>query len=313
MEENTLPDNKKNEEVSADTGSSTPAEEKPVKRTVLDYDDVVKMAPFFDGKPKLVNRIFKLLSMDKVNWIHSLHFDTPGVPFCTGLLGTLGCDIRVDNEEVLDAFPGAFVTVSNHVFGALDGMMMIDLVGRHRPKYKFMVNMFLKHITALTPSMIFVDALASDDPEKQRQSRIGITEAIRQVKSGEPIGFFPAGAVSKVKRNLRIEDREWQPVVIRLIQKLKVPVIPVFLHGRNSNWFNFLGMVSWKLRTLRLPAEVFNRKSYNFRISCGEPIMPEKIAEFSSVEELGKFLKAQTYALRDRYAKAPLPPKSNNK
>ena len=32
MEENTLPDNKKNEEVSADTGSSTPAEEKPAEQ-----------------------------------------------------------------------------------------------------------------------------------------------------------------------------------------------------------------------------------------------------------------------------------------
>ncbi|MBP5314819.1 MAG: lysophospholipid acyltransferase family protein [Muribaculaceae bacterium] len=284
-------------------------EEKPVKRTVLDYDDVVKMAPFFKGKPKLVNRIFKLISMDKVNWIHSLHFDTPGVPFCTGLLGTLGCDIKVDNEEVLDAFPNqAFITVSNHIFGALDGIMLIDLVGRHRPKFKVMVNMILKHITAMNPNMIFVDALASNDPEKQRQSKIGITETIRQVKSGEPMGFFPAGAVSKVTKKLRIEDRDWQPVVTRLIQKMKVPVVPIFFHGRNSNWFNFLGMISWKLRTLRLPAEVFSRKSYKFRISCGEPIMPEELAKFTTPEELGAFLKSKTYALRDQYGK-----KSENK
>ena len=28
----------------------------PVKRTVLDYDDIVKMAPFFKGKRWLVER-----------------------------------------------------------------------------------------------------------------------------------------------------------------------------------------------------------------------------------------------------------------
>lgn len=279
-----------------------PQEEKPVKRTVLDYDDICQMAPFFKGKPKLVNRLFRLLDIDKVNWIHDLHFDTPGVPFCTNLLATLGYEIKVDNEEILDSFPGkAFVTVSNHIFGALDGIMLIDLVGRHRPKYKFMVNMILRHITALTPNMIFVDALASKDPEKQRLSKLGITETIRQVKSDEPVGFFPAGAVSKINRHMRIEDREWQPNVIRLIQRFKVPVVPIFIHGRNSNIFNFLGIISWKLRTLRLPAEVFRRKSNKFRISIGEPIMPEKLTEFSSTKELGDFLKATTYALRDKY------------
>ena len=294
-----MEETKQNDNITADV-----QEEKPVKRTVLDYDDICEMAPFFKGKPKLVKRIFKWIDMDKVNWIHDLHFDTPGVSFTTNLLATLGCDIKVDNEDILDSFPGqAFVTVSNHIFGALDGIMLIDLVGRHRPKYKVMVNMILKHITAMRPNMIFVDALASKDPEKQRQSKIGITETIRQVKSGEPMGFFPAGAVSKVNWRLRIEDREWQPSVLRLIQKFKVPVVPIFVHGRNSNWFNFLGMISWKLRTLRLPAEVFRRKSYKFRISIGDPIPPEKLAEFATPEELGVYLKAETYALRDKYGK----------
>ena len=45
-------------------------EETPIKRTVLDYDDIRKMVPFFDGKKRLVNFLLKLLSMDKVNWIH---------------------------------------------------------------------------------------------------------------------------------------------------------------------------------------------------------------------------------------------------
>ena len=55
-----------------------------VKRTVLDYDDIVKMAPFLNGKRRLVNWFMKLLDIDKVNWIHDHNFDTPGPQFCRG-------------------------------------------------------------------------------------------------------------------------------------------------------------------------------------------------------------------------------------
>ena len=42
-------------------------EESPIKPNVLDYDDIRKMVPFFEGKPKLVNFLFKLLKVDKIH------------------------------------------------------------------------------------------------------------------------------------------------------------------------------------------------------------------------------------------------------
>ena len=271
-----------------------------IKRTVLDYDDIRQMAPFFEGKPRLVNWLMKLLAVDKVNWIHDHNFDTPGVPFTQGLLNDLEVTLDVRGQEVLDNLPadGSFITVSNHPFGALDGIMLIKLVGEHRPDFKVMVNMILNHITAMRPNFIAVDALATDDPAKRAVSMQGITEAIRHVRAGHPLGFFPAGAVSKLTRHLRIEDREWQPSVLRLIQKLKVPVVPIYFHGHNSWWFTFLGMVDWRLRTLRLPAEVFRRKGHTFHISVGQPIAPEQIGQQATPEALGQFLKQKTYDLR---------------
>ena len=260
-----------------------------IKRTVLDYDDIRQMAPFFDGKPRLVNWLMRLLAVDKVNWIHDHNFDTPGVPFVQGLLRDL--------EITLDV-RGGFITVSNHPFGALDGIMLIKLVGEHRDDFKVMVNMILNHITAMRPNFIAVDALATDDPAKRAVSMQGITEAIRQVRGGHPLGFFPAGAVSKFTRQLHIEDRDWQPSVMRIISKLRVPVVPIYFHGHNSLWFNILGMIDWRLRTLRLPAEVFRRKGDTFRVSVGSPIAPEVIAEHATPEELATFLKQQTYAMR---------------
>lgn len=275
-------------------------EETPIKRTVLDYDDIRKMVPFFDGKKRLVNFLLKLLSVDKVNWIHDHNCDTPGVPFTAGLLNDLNIKLRIDNEERLDNLPeGSFITVSNHPLGALDGIALIKIVGERRPKFKVMVNMVLNYISAMRPNFIAVDALASSDPKKKAVSMQGIKAAMMQVRSGEPMGFFPAGAVSKLNRNLHIEDREWQPTIIRLIKQMKVPVVPIYFHTRNSWWFTFLGMVSWQLRTLRLPAEVFRKKNATMHISIGETISVEEIEKFDDLKLLGEYLKQKTFAMRN--------------
>ncbi|MCM1138086.1 MAG: lysophospholipid acyltransferase family protein [Duncaniella sp.] len=283
-----------------DQQSAVIEDKKPVKRTVLDYDDIVKMVPFFKGKKKLVNFLMKMLDIDKVNWIHDHNFDTPGPQFCRGLLEDLDIKLRIDNEQVLDNLPeGAFITVSNHPFGALDGITLIDIVGSRRPGFKVMVNMILNYIVAMRPNFIAVDQAASEDPNKKAVSMQGIKEAIRLVRSGEPVGFFPAGAVGNYNKHFKFEDREWRPSIIRLIQQLKVPVIPIFFHGYNSWWFRFLGIISWQLRTFRLPAEVFRRKGDTLHISVGDPISVEEIkAHSGSVEELGAYLKSKTYELQ---------------
>lgn len=269
-----------------------------IKRTVLDYDDICQMAPFFKGKPRLVNFLMRLLDVDKVNWIHDHNCDTPGVPFVQGLLKDLDITMEVEGREVLENLPqGSFITVSNHPFGALDGIMLIKLIGEYRPDFKVMVNMILNYISAMRPNFIAVDAHEGTDPAHRAVSVHGITESIRHVRDGHPLGFFPAGAVSKFSRNLRVEDRPWQPSVMRIIQKMKVPVIPICFHGRNSLWSLFLGMVDWRLRTLRLPAEVFRRKGDTFRISVGQPILPETIGQYDT-EQLASFLKQQVYALK---------------
>ncbi|MGM9803754.1 MAG: lysophospholipid acyltransferase family protein [Muribaculaceae bacterium] len=274
-------------------------EETPIKRTVLDYNDIRKMVPFFDGKEKLVKILLKLFAVDKVNWIHDHNCDTPGVPFVEGLLKDLNIKLRIDNEQVLDNLPeGSFITVSNHPLGALDGIALIKIVGQRRPKFKVMVNMVLNYISAMRPNFIAVDALASSDPKKKAVSMQGIKAAMMQVRSGEPMGFFPAGAVSKISRNMHIEDRKWQPTIIRLIKQMRVPVVPIYFHSRNSWWFNFLGVVSWQLRTLRLPAEVFRKKNATLHISVGDPIPFEEIEKYDDLDQLGEFLKAKTFEMR---------------
>lgn len=270
--------------------------------TVLDADDIMEMVPKLRGHRKLVEWFIHFISLDKVNEIHAHNAATPGPQFVHGLLDDLDIKLKIDNEQILDHLPeGAFVTVSNHHFGALDGIILINLIASRRPEYKVMVNMFLNYIWAMRPNFIAVDAMASDDPKKKAVSMAGIREVIKNVRSGKPVGFFPAGAVGKVNWRGRLQDREWQPTIIQLIEKLKVPVVPIFFHGSQSWWFNFLGVTCWQLRTFRHPAEVFRKKGSTFHMTIGEPIsVEEQMRHMGSEKEFGDFLRKETYKLRDK-------------
>lgn len=272
------------------------------KTAVLDADDAIAMVPKLAGHRRLVERMLHWLSVDKVNAVHAHNCETPGPAFVEGLLRDFDIKLRVDGLDVLDNLPeGPFITVSNHPFGALDGITLIHLVASRRPEYKVMVNMILGRIWAMEPNFIAVDAMSSNDPAKKAVSVNGIRQAIDQVRSGRPLGFFPAGAVSKVNWRGRLADRRWQPNVIRIIKKLEVPVIPIYFHGSNSWFFNFLGVVCWQLRTLRLPSEVFRKCHTTIHISVGNPItVEEQRAHAGSIDELGRYLKDTTYQLHQR-------------
>ncbi len=280
--------------------SGEPINNNKIKPSVLDFNDIAAMSPKLAAHPRLVKWLLHALSVDKVNDIHSRNCSHLGADFTTAMLKDLDVRLRVDNSKVLDNLPdGPFITVSNHPFGAIDGITLIHLIGTRRPKYKVMVNMVLNHISAMRPSFIAVDAMQSDDPKQKAVSMQGIREVIKNIRAGQPVGFFPAGAMSKINWKLRLQDRQWQPTVMRLIQQLKVPVIPIFFNGTNSWWFNILGVVCWQARTLRLPAEIFRKAHKEVHISIGDPIsVEEQMAHNGSLEELTAFLREKTYSLR---------------
>lgn len=276
-------------------------EETTIKPKVLDYDDICELAPFFKGKRKLVNFLFKLLKMDKVNWLHENNYKTPGAPFTKGVLKDLGITVEVENKEVLDNLPeGAFITVSNHPFGALDGIILISELASRRKDFKVMVNLILNYITAMRENFIAVDPIATDDPEKRAVTMRGIREAMMHVKKGHPLGFFPAGAVAKINGKFKIDDQEWQPSIIRLIQQLKVPVIPIYFHGYNSVMSYILGWLYWPLRSVLLPSEVFRKRGATLKVSVGEPISVEELSKYKEVEELSKYLRDTTFSLKNK-------------
>ncbi|MDR2954827.1 MAG: lysophospholipid acyltransferase family protein [Prevotella sp.] len=273
-----------------------------MKEKLLDYNEISKMSPILRGpleKP-LVKFAMKLTGMDKVNRIYDASKQYEGVEFCKHLLKDVGVNIIVENEDVIRQYEGkAFITVSNHAYGHIDGIAAIATVGSIRPDYKMMVNFILGMIDTMAPNFIAVNPFQSGKIAS-KSSFEGIKQSIDHIKNGHPLGFFPAGAVSKTKVRhwkMEVEDREWQEPVLKLIKKSKVPVIPMYFSGKNSWFFNFLDLVNWRLRTLRLGHEVYNKRGKNIHLRFGEPILPDELAKYSDIKEFGEFLKAKTYAL----------------
>ncbi len=285
--------------------NTVPSADNTVRPDVLNYDDIRTMVPKLDGHEKLVNFLLRFLQVNEVNRVHGRWCDTPGPEFVRRMMEQdFKIRLRVDGRDVLDNLPkGSFVTVSNHPFGALDGITLIYLITRYRPEFRVMVNMILNKITAMRPNFIAVNAWGAKSAEARRVSMAGVRKAISMLKNGEPVGFFPAGTMSKTDWKGRLIDGPWQPSVLQIIQRSKVPVIPVFFHGSNSWWFNFLGHACWPARSLRLPAEVFRKRGKELHVSVGQPISVEEQAAYKTPAELGAMLRERTYALREIYHK----------
>lgn len=274
-----------------------------MKEKLLSYEDVRKLHPIFRGKMgnTLIKLVLKITGLSKVNRIYDTSKHLEGVDFCRNLLDDVGVKVVPENIEVLDQFKDqAFITVSNHAYGHIDGIIAIDLVARVRSDYKMMVNFILGMIDTMAMHFITVNPYSSGKLA-EKSSLEGVKQCIEHLKEGHPLGFFPAGAVSKTKSlKLDVEDREWQDSVVKLIKKAKVPVVPMYFTGKNSWVFNLLDLIDWRLRSLRLGHEVYNKKGKTIYVRFGEPIMPEEISEYKETRDLAQFLKDKTYALADK-------------
>ncbi|MDE6145078.1 MAG: lysophospholipid acyltransferase family protein [Muribaculaceae bacterium] len=278
-----------------------------IRPEVLTTDDVLEMVPRLQGHRKLVNRLMRWLKLDQINEVHRVACNTPGPRCATRLLSeALNIKVEVSGAEVLDRLPeGAFITVSNHPLGALDGIALVSLIGERRPDFKVMVNMILNRVGGMAPNFIAVDPMAQKDPAKRAVSINGIRQCIAQIRGGHPLGFFPAGAMSKTTwRRGNIQDRPWQDSVLQLIYKSKVPVIPVYFGDRNSRLCNIMGHICWPVRSIMLPREVIRKKNSTLHVVVGEPITVDQQESYrESPESLGAFLRERTYALKNALRK----------
>jgi len=243
--------------------------------------------------------MIRFLAIDKVNRVYDNSGAWSGPEFTTRLLKDVGVSYVVGNPERLRDLPGgAFITVSNHPYGGLDGIMTIDMMARIRPDYKFIVNKLLSLIKTLDVNFIPVVPTGNKKHGIKAASIRGIREAIGHLGAGHPLGFFPSGAVSDFSlRDMKVRDRPWQESILHLIHSVKVPVLPIRFFDMNSAFFYFLGLINWRVRLLRLPSEVFNKRGSQQRIGIGEIISVDEQSRFTDASSLGEYLRKKVYEM----------------
>lgn len=266
---------------------------------LLTLNELEKATPLFRGKygNAFCRGLMRMLAIDKVNDLYDRNSDRQGPDFARAVLEDIGVGYEILNADVLQRLPdGPFITISNHPYGHIDGVMLVDIFGHIRPDFKVMVNKFLGRIETLGDNFICLTPTIGERTAPTKDSIQGIKDAVAHVRSGGALGLFPAGAISDFHlKDGCIRDREWQEPVIRLIRKLNVPIVPVHFLNRNSAFYYSLGLIHWKVRLLRLPPEVFNKRGRIQRIAIGEIITPEQQAEFSEIRQFGDFLRNKVY------------------
>lgn len=230
-----------------------------------------------------------------------LYLETPaaldGPGFIRHSLATLGVSYEIGGAG-LTAIPpqGPVIVVANHPFGALEGLILVDLLFQRRADVKILANYLLQAFRELAELLIYVDPFGRR--EKVPANAAALRQAVQWVRKGGLLALFPAGEVSHRSWNRwTVADPPWQPAAAGLIRQLGVPVLPIYFHGQNSQLFQLLGLLHPRLRTLLLPRELLNKQGGQVRLQIGQPIPPDRLREFPDNRQLAAYLQWRTYLL----------------
>lgn len=272
-----------------------------MKEKLLSREDIKRYIPAFRSRigNLLVRPAMRLFGINKANRFYDSSKCYEGAEFCRHALDDAGVRLQVEGVDILEQFSGKpFITVANHPYGHIDALAVLSVIASERPDYKVTANFILELIDTLSMHFISLNPYQRDTSNME-----SIRSVLSYIEDGHPVGFFPAGAVSDPKLTLkgfRVKDRDWKLSTVKLIRKAGVPVIPIYISGQNSWIYNLLGLISWKLRTIRLPHELGNKKGKAVRVIFGQPITPEQIAGQATAKDLAEFLRQSCYALDKR-------------
>jgi putative hemolysin len=193
--------------------------------------------------------------------------DDMGLDFVDKILGRFGVNIRVEGAENLQ--DSRYLIASNHPLGGLDGLVLMDVVGKINPNVCFPVNDLLMNLPNLKPLFIPVNKHGSNAQNVQIMEET--------FASDKWMLYFPAGMCSR-KQKGQIIDLEWKKTFISKAKKHKRDIIPVHMEGRNSNFFYNLAnlrkflKIKANIEMMFLSDEMFNQKDKQLVIRFGKSI-----------------------------------------
>jgi len=244
----------------------------------------------------------KTLRVSRLNEIYEKHKEKKDIVFLNAILNEVKIEFEIPQED-LKRIPkeGAFITVSNHPLGGIDGILLLKLLLEKRPDYKIIANFLLHRIEPLKKYVMPVNPF--EDKKDIKSSLIGVKSAMIHLKNGYPLGIFPAGEVSTFKDGKLVIDKPWEEGAIKLIKKANVPVIPIYFHAKNSKLFYLLSSISGTLRTAKLPSELLSQKDRVIKVRIGKPISVAEQQDYDDINDFHNFIRRKTYMLSNSYEK----------
>ena len=246
--------------------------------------------------------LMKSLKISTINKIYDKNKHLQDVAFLNGILDELQIKFEIPEED-FKRLPkeGAYITISNHPLGGIDGVLLLKLMLEREPDFKIIANFLLHRIEPMKKYIMPVNPF--ENHKDAKSSVIGIKETLRHLSDGKPLGMFPAGEVSTYKDGRIVVDKAWEEGAIKVIRKAQVPVVPIYFHAKNSRFFYFLSKINPILRTAKLPSEVFSQKNRVIKVRIGKPISVAEQNEHKSIKEYSEFLRKKTYMLANSFNK----------
>ena len=243
----------------------------------------------------IVAYLKRIVHQDYINKFLEEQKDNIGLDFVRAVLEEFDIKLNVQGLENIDP-EKKYIIAANHPIGSMDGVALMDVLGKVRKDLIFPVNDLLMNLPNLQPLFI---------PINKHGSNIENARIIdRAFASNVMMLYFPAGLVSRRKKGV-IEDLEWKKTFIRKSRDYERDIIPTYIEGENSSFF--YNLANWRARLgikinlemLFLADEMFKQRAKEIKIIFGKPI-PHKTFDRSKKDiDWARDVKKQVYILRE--------------
>lgn len=219
-----------------------------------------------------------------------------GIEFCENCLKYLDVHIDVEGMENLPDGPSRYTFVSNHPLGAIDGVTLGMVLGKHYGgNIKYLMNDLLMNLKGLQPLGIPINKLGG----QARNLPKLIDEAFR---SDSHMLLFPAGLCSR-KIGGKIQDIPWGKAFVTKSIQTGRDIVPIRFEGCNSprfyriaTWCKRLGL-KFNFAMLLLPDEMYRSRGGSYRVIIGKPIPHESLDKSRTPYEWAQEIRKQVYGL----------------
>ena len=244
----------------------------------------------------LVSYLKKIAHQEELNGFLENEQDRYGVEFIEDFFRFFDNSFEVEGMENLPS-EGWHTFVSNHPLGAIDGMGLGMILGRHYDeKIKYLVNDLLMNIPQLKSLFIPINKTGRQAKNLPRQ----VDEAF---KSENHILMFPARICSR-RTNGVIRDLEWKKTFITKSVQTQRSVVPIHFDGRNSDFFYNLANINkmlglkFNIAMLYLADEMFKNRGQKFKVTIGKPIAWETFDKSKTPAEWAQYVQDVVYSLK---------------